>query len=172
MTNEVGFRLPPAEIRRVYLRAMPWVAVSLVAYPFVAGSGDARLIAETAILVAVVFAGANWLTKIHKWVRLSSAGMSGSSLRGAKVVIPWSAQVSIRRTSYSGSAGVTVGPEPKSPSLFLPLSIATSPQFKAKLRELARPITHCTASAKMRSNPSIEGMHKKLRPLCTPDVKR
>ena len=139
MSTETGFVLSSEEIRRAYLRILPWVLIGIVVGPAITGRWNPTSLLETTLLVAAIFAATFWITKRYKWIRLSSAGIHGSSLRGAKVVISWSEPISIRRMSYSGLSGVEVKPQSKGAAIFLPLSIATSTEFKAKLVEVAPP---------------------------------
>ena len=137
MSSEAGFALSSDEIRLVYLRVLPWVLIGIVIGPAIAGRWSLISIVQSTLTVGAIFSAAFWLIKRYKWIRLSDTGIHGSSLRGAKVTIPWCEPISIRRTSYSGLSGIEVKTQSKGAAVFLPLSIATSTAFRAKLAEVA-----------------------------------
>ena len=141
MSDQTEFILPRAAILRAYVRVLPWVALVLAILPFVSPARGIATTLETALLVSVAFFIAYWFTKRHKWVSLSSAGIQGSNVRGAKVLIAWSEQVTLQRTSYAGIAGVAVQGAAKKDNVFLPLPIATSTEFSLKLTQVA-PANH------------------------------
>ena len=139
MSNRVGFILPSSAVQRAYIRMLPWVLVGLAIAPILSGKWNLLGLFKTVALVVIVLAATYWFTKQHKWVYLSSAGIEGSSLRGAKGTISWSDPIALKRVGYSGISGVSVQPASKGAAIFLPLPIANSEEFKSKVNELAPP---------------------------------
>ena len=141
MSEQTGFVLPRAAINRAYVRFVPWVVLGLAVSPLLGLTRSIAATLESAVLVAVILGIGYWLTKRYRWVYLSATGIQGTSGRGIKVLIPWSEQVMLKRSSYGGIAGVSVQPVGKSGAIFLPLPIAASAEFRSKLEQLA-PVNH------------------------------
>jgi hypothetical protein len=119
------------------MRFVPWVVVGFPILPLLGVTRSIASTLESAGVLALVLAIGYWLTKRHKWVYLSAAGIQGSNARGVKVLISWSEQVTLKPSSYAGVSGVSVQAACQTGALFLPLPIAASAEFRSKLQHLA-----------------------------------
>ncbi len=137
MQNSTGFTIPKAYLRRAYLRLLPWGLVGL-ALLVVFGNSSLRNTIDTAVFVAVLVGGLYWYTLRYKWIYLTSSGIQGLTVTGAKVLIPWSEPVQLgRRVAFSGIECISVKPISHGAALMLPSSIASTSEFNSLLERLA-----------------------------------
>jgi hypothetical protein len=143
-SDGIGFRLPAAVVRQVFVRHAALVAAMLLVLHLAAGQSSVRaLVGGTGLAVAVLFV-AYAFTARHVWLCVSPAGVSATGFMGRTVEIPWSMPVKIVATRKSRLRGHTLSASEHSGlmptilnSIFIPGPISGTPEFAAAIAEWA-----------------------------------
>jgi hypothetical protein len=139
MKESIGFRLPKTSFNTEFI----WIGFAMATgllMPWLLGLGFASI--ETIGLAAILWSGSYWYMTKHEWIYLSTYGIQGQSLSGAKVFIPWSASVALEsHSAFGGIKCISIKDANQKHELLLPVAISETHEFTEAL-EMVAPEKH------------------------------
>jgi hypothetical protein len=150
MGDSQAFSLPSPIVRRGFLRFLPFVLAAVALLHLGATDRSLReLLSILALLFGTLVIG-YWLARRFTWVKLTTEGLVGYSIRTPRVVISWAEPVAMRSTSYAGIPCLALYPVKGGPHVLVPVSIARSTDFVTQVCLLA-PSSHPLRKAAARA---------------------
>lgn len=135
--DETSITLSPSVSFQTIRRASIGVGVGLIVGVWIA---DLSPLATIGMVVAIVacIALVIRVSSAHPWLHLSTSGMRGQNESGDPAWIPWTDEVSIRRSDASTAVWeMTVIESPASGEILIPSALLKEAQFKEVVKRLA-----------------------------------